>query len=161
MAAKFRSKNDRQLQTQKLEIYKIPCSCGKVYISQTGYHISNQIITEATKITDTSTTSTTKTVKGYAKSLNLILSTTQLTNEDKTSQSIPQNLLLTQPSITSFITSFPNTWPHYSPPLLTMCTLKIPSSPLFLNTMLISYLTAASSSTLPISSITFHAPPTP
>jgi hypothetical protein len=43
MVSRFKSTKDTQLPTQKSGVYKIPGSCGKMYIGQTGCHISTRI----------------------------------------------------------------------------------------------------------------------
>jgi hypothetical protein len=43
MASSFRSTEDRKFSTQRSGVYKIPCCCGKVHISQIGRHISTSI----------------------------------------------------------------------------------------------------------------------
>jgi hypothetical protein len=39
MASRYKFTKDRQLLVQKLGVYKIPCSCGKVFICQTGNYV--------------------------------------------------------------------------------------------------------------------------
>jgi hypothetical protein len=43
MVSRFKSTKDRQHLTKKSDVYKTPCSCGKMYIGQMGCHNSTRI----------------------------------------------------------------------------------------------------------------------